>query len=105
MTRFALDIIMQYGHLFGVSAGASEDVVGTQLGVEFDANVHLLPLVAFRPPNQPTKFSAALLAHFNVLNVRTSADVCACVCELVGRCRCFIVRDAPALTKITIRRP
>jgi hypothetical protein len=100
VSRLATDIVLQYGHLFGMNVMA-EDATGTQLSVEFESHLHLLPLIAFRPPNHPTKFSSALLHHFSVLNVRQ------CLCRylvphnanrrvsLRGR-RQWIVRGSPS---------
>ncbi len=70
VARFACDVLSAYGPLLGAPSVTPVDDAGrAQLLVEFEASLHLLPTVTFRPPNHPNKFAAALLRHFNLLNV------------------------------------
>jgi hypothetical protein len=90
VTRFALDVLATHGHLLGAAGPVPpEEATRGQLQLEFEASLHLLPLVALRPPNQPSKFAAAVLRHFTLLNVRSFPAVAGCA-------RAFTARGAAA---------
>jgi hypothetical protein len=93
VSKLASDIVGTYGDVVRAADADDHDsasVTGLQsptaqlpLMVHFEANLHRLPLVRFRPPNHPNKFSAALLRHFNHLYVRAACspnDLLAFIC-------------------------
>ncbi len=77
--------------------GVHHTTAGNALSALFNRHVYSMPLRAFRPPNEPLRYSGMLLRYFNALQVGVRRCRCWCmhfVCECAhahARKRCAVL--------------